>query len=198
MSLADDTTEMFLMVSKPKGKAASAIQLSQDIWRVEDELDLLYSSARNAYVSYKETGKSETLLGIDGTLQVYYPSEEDCKKKFEEMKKKIKKAGTLPKLVYDELTLKSYRISKKIQGKLEDVIPNSLLEFLTEEAKEKKYDPKQVSFEFAEKQEQKDFIKVTFDKAMKGDKLLLDLTVESNDASYAKRTIKQVEQIIKK
>ena len=186
------------MVAQPKGKEASAILLSQDIWKVENELDLIFSSAKNAYESYKDPGESEILLKTDGTLVLSYPSEKQCKEMFEAMKAKLSKTKAIPSMKYGDLMLEKYKISKKMQGNLEDIAPQDLVAFLRGREREPLYDPKKISYEFIDPRNAKNFIKITFDKVMEEKKLLLDVIVESSDVSYAKKTIKEIEGLLEK
>ena len=191
-----EAREIFEMVANPKGREASAILLSQDIWKVEDSLDLIYSSVKNAYSTYTEPGESETLLKTDGTLIFSYPTMEECKEKFEIMKKKLSKTEVIPTIKYDKLELEKYKIFKKMQGSLEDVTPKGLVDFLRNGEKETQYDPKKISYEFVDPETQKNFIRITFDKVTETKKLLLDVTVESNKVEYAKKTIKEIEALL--
>jgi len=195
--MTEEKREMYVMISKPKGKETSAIQLSQDIWKVEDELDLLYSSAKNAYASYTDPGETGILLKIDGTLVLSYPSEKECKEKFAEMTKKLAKSTVLSAFKYDKLELERYKISKKIEGRLEDIAPKELINFLCSKKQEIQYDPKKISFEFLDPKSKTNFIKITFDSII-GKKLLLDVGVESNEVQYARKTFQKIEILIKK
>ncbi len=196
--MTEDAKEMFTMITKPKGKEASAVQLSQDIWKVEDELDLLYSPAKNAYESYADPGEAGILLKIDGTLVLSYPSAKECHEKFKDIKERLAKSTVLSTIKYEELELGKYKISKKMQGKLEDVAPKELTAFLRGKEQEICYDPKKISYEFVDRKIQRNFIKIVFDKVMDEEKLLLDVTVESNKVEYGKETIKKIQSLIGK
>lgn len=195
--MTESVREMFVMIAKPKGEETSAINLSQNIWKVEEELDLLFSSVKNAYESYIDPGESGILLKNDGTLVLSYPSKEKCIEKFAEMKKRLAETRVVPQIAYSEPELDRYEISKKMQGKLEDVAPQDLINFLRGEKQEILYDPKKITYEFIDPKNQKNFIKIMFVKEVEK-KLLLDVTVESNKVEYAKETIKQIESLFEK
>jgi hypothetical protein len=191
--------ELFVMVAKPKGMEASAIQLSQNIWKVEEELDMLYSSAKNVYETYVDVGESGAILKTDGTLVLSYPSEKECMQKFEEMKTKLAKTTVLPTIKYEKLELEKYKISKKVQGKLEDIASKELIAFLSGEKEQIRYDPRKISYEFADQTGGKNFVRIIFDKVLEEEgKLRLDVTVESNNVEYAKKAITQIESLLSK
>jgi len=186
------------MAAKPKGKENTAIQLTQNPFKIEDELDMLFSYTQNGYETYKEEGESGTLLKTDGTVVTKFPSEKLCRENFEALKRKMSKSGTFASLQYSDLTLEAYKIGIKIEGKLEYVAPKALIDFLCNARQEVKYDPERIFFEFLDSKQHKNFVRITFDK-IKGQKtLLLDVAVESNDPKYAQKTIKKVQEILKK
>lgn len=190
------TTELFDMVAKPKGDAA--IQLTQNIWKIEDELDMLFSYARNGYETYKEEGESGILLRTDGVLIIRFPSEKMCREKFESIKKKIAKSQVLSILRYGKLTLEKYKITKKVEGKLEAIVPKALINFLHKPQQKLSYEPERIFFEFFDSDSHKNFVRITFDKVNGTNKLMLDVSVESNDVKYAKETIQKVQALLKK
>lgn len=196
--MSENSSELFIMVAKPKAKEASAIQLSKNIWMIEDELDLLYSPAKNAFESYGDPGESKLLLKIDGTIVLNYPSEKECHKKFEDLEGRLAKSKVIPKMEYEKPELEKYKISKKIQGNLEDVAPEDLIAFLRGPQKKIQYDPKKISYEFIDPKNQKNFVRIIFDREMGEEKLLLDVTVESNDVKYARETMKEIESLLGK
>jgi hypothetical protein len=196
--LTNDTKELFVMIAEPKQKEKSAIQLTQDIWKIEEELDMLYSSAESSYKSYGEEGESGILLKTDGTLIIRFPSEKTCLKKFEAINKKIVASKTLAQMRYEKPKLKKYKVTKKIEGKLEEIIPKALIDFLRNPKHKCKYDPEHIVFEFLDSQTSKNFVRIIFDRVDNTNNLLLDVTVESNDVEYAKATIKKLETLLKK
>jgi|SRR5271157_2064501 len=191
--MADECNELFVMKAQPR--TPEGINLTEDIWKIEEKLGLLYSSVRKAYVSYSEPGESGIELRINGTLFLKFPNKKLCEEKFEEMTNRISKKKVLQGVVYQPLELESYKLSKRIQGKIDEVVPQGLLAFINEE---KKYDPRQVTFEFVDRDEERNFIKIKFDRSTSADKLLLDVAVESNEVKRAKASMKKIEGIIKR
>jgi hypothetical protein len=196
--MATEIKETFVMATKPKGFESSAIQLTKDIWKIEDELNMIYSSAKKAYESYGDLEDTGALLKIDGTLVVKFSSEKECKSKFKELKDKMTGSSVLPAMNYGSLKLETYKITKQVQGKLEDVTPKALVDFLRGQKQKVVYDPKRIFFEFQDPKNNKNFIRITFDKVGEGETLLLNVTVESTDISYARETIKAIQGILRK
>lgn len=199
--MTDDTSEFFRMVAKPKGSENAAIQLTQNIWKIEDALDMLFSYTKKGYETYKEEGESGILIKTDGTLICEFPSEKICQERFTSIMKKLVESKFLSTLQYDKLELETYKISKKIEGKLEDVAPAALITFLRKpkkEAGQKVYEPDRICYEFLDKESHINFIKINFNRVAETENLLLDVSVESNDVKYAKDTISQVQKILKK
>lgn len=188
------------MVAKPKGGENAAIQLTQNIWKIEEALDMLFSYTKKGYETYREEGESGILIKTDGTLICQFPSEKACEEKFDLIKQKLAESKFLAVLKYDELKLETYKISKKIEGKLEDVAPEALIDFLRnpkEKVGQKVYDPERIYFEFYDRDSHKNFVRINFNRVEGTNNLLLDVAVESNHVEYAKETIYKVQEILK-
>jgi hypothetical protein len=187
------------MSAKPKGHEKSAIRLEEAVWDIENGLDLLRSTDRGGYISYKDPGETGVLLKMDGTLILSFPSKKECEMRFGEIKKKLSKASaSLPKMVFESLKLERYRISRKVKGKLADIAPANLTKFLKENPQEIQYEPRKFSFEFVDPANATNFVKITLDTKTEEEKLMLDITVESNKIKDAQDTIKEVEGLIGK
>jgi hypothetical protein len=187
------------MTAKPKEHEKSAIRLDATTWDIENGLDLLPSTDRKGYISYRDPGETGVLLKMDGTLTLSFPTIKECESRFEEITKKFSEAsGALPPLVFEPLHLERYRISRKVKGKLADVAPSDLTNFFKDNPQRIQYEPKKISFEFIDPASPINFIKITFDTKADEEKLMLDITVESNKIKDAQDTINEVEGLIGK
>lgn len=189
-------SEVFEMLAKPRGFESSAIQLTQNIWKTEQELDMIYSSAKKAFESYSDPGDTGLMLQVDGTLVMKYATEEECLRKFEQLKKKIA-SSSLPKIKYSKPSVETFKITKRVEGSLEKVVPSSLIKFLRGPSEKVKYDPRRIFYEFSDPNNTKNFVKITFDRASDATKLLLDIVVESNTVPYARTTVRKVEKLLR-